>query len=156
MLSYGPPHPSSPPAPEEYRALYPLDEIELPPNVSAEYHEEARLRLHHYYAHGTALDKWVGDLMQTKPQDHLQKTGNDFRPPQSYIEEWGYELGIIMKFHTEWTIKYSYIPVKVVYKRINTLLSYRLFEKKILLLLKLEIKDVHFYYLEARKRPKFD
>jgi hypothetical protein len=70
-----------------------LNEIELPPNVSAEYHEEARLRLHHYYAHGTALNKWVGDLMQTKPQDHLQKTGDDFRPPQSYIEEWGYELG---------------------------------------------------------------
>ena len=26
-------------------------------------------------------------------QDHLQKIGDDFRPPQSYIEEWGYELG---------------------------------------------------------------
>ncbi len=65
MLSYGPPHPGSPPAPEEYRALYPIDEIELPPNVPDEYHEEAKLRLHHYYAHGTALDRCVGDLMQT-------------------------------------------------------------------------------------------
>ncbi len=65
MLSYGPPHPASSPAPEEYRALYPIDEIELPRNVPDEYHEEARLRLHHYYAHGTALDRCVGDLMQT-------------------------------------------------------------------------------------------
>ena len=65
MISYGPPHPSSPPAPEEYRALYPVDDIELPPNVPAEYHKEARLRLQHYYAHGTAIDECVGDLMQT-------------------------------------------------------------------------------------------
>jgi len=65
MLSYGPPHPSSPPAPEKYRALYPVDEIELPPNVPKEYQDEARLSLHQYYAHGTALDKCVGDLMHT-------------------------------------------------------------------------------------------
>ena len=65
MLSYGPPHPASPPAPEEFRAMYPAEEIILPPNVPAQYAEEARRHLSHYYAHGAALDRCVGELMQS-------------------------------------------------------------------------------------------
>lgn len=65
MLSYGPPHPASPPAPEEFRAMYPADEIILPPNVPAQYAEEARRHLSHYYAHGAAIDRCVGELMQS-------------------------------------------------------------------------------------------
>jgi len=42
-----------------------VGEIVLPQNVPEEFHDEARLRLHHYYAHGTALDRCLGDLMQT-------------------------------------------------------------------------------------------
>ena len=65
MVSYGPPHPSSSPAPEAYRALYPPDQIELPPNVPPAKRADARRVLHHYYAHGTALDRCVGDVLQT-------------------------------------------------------------------------------------------
>ncbi len=65
MVSYGPPHPASSPAPEEYRALYAPDRIEVPPNVPPARRAEARRVLHHYYAHGTALDRCVGDVLQT-------------------------------------------------------------------------------------------
>lgn len=70
MVSYGPPHPASKPAPEEFRALYPEDRIEPPPNVPDEKLAEARRVLHHYYAHCTALDRCVGDLLKT-----LDETG---------------------------------------------------------------------------------
>ena len=49
MVSYGPPHPSSSPAPKEYRALYPPDQIELPPNVPPARRADARRVLHHYF-----------------------------------------------------------------------------------------------------------
>jgi arylsulfatase A-like enzyme len=65
MLSYGPPHPASPPAPAEFRAMYPAENIVLPPNVPEEYAEEARRHLSHYYSHGAALDRCVGELMQS-------------------------------------------------------------------------------------------
>lgn len=70
MVSYGPPHPSSQSAPKEFRALYPEDQIKLPPNVPKEKHAAARRVLHHYYAHCTALDRCVGDLLDT-----LEETG---------------------------------------------------------------------------------
>ncbi|XCF05465.1 sulfatase [Tamlana crocina] len=65
MLSYGPPHPASPPAPKEYRDMYPLGDIELLPNVPEEYHDEARAALQNYYALGSAVDSSVGELIQT-------------------------------------------------------------------------------------------
>ena len=70
VVSYGPPHPSSRPAPEPYRALYPVDQIEVPRNVPPDRHAAARQVLHHYYAHCTALDHCVGELLQT-----LEQTG---------------------------------------------------------------------------------
>lgn len=59
MLSYGPPHPASPLAPQKYRDMYPLDSIKLLPNVPEEYHNEARKSLQNYYALGTAIDQSV-------------------------------------------------------------------------------------------------
>jgi len=70
MVSYGPPHPSSQPAPRQYRAMYPPDELEPPPNVPAGKRAEAQRLLQQYYAHCTALDKAVGDLLET-----LKETG---------------------------------------------------------------------------------
>lgn len=65
MLSYGPPHPASQLAPEAYRELYTEEELILPPNVPEEDSKEARVHLHRYYAHCTALDHCVGELLET-------------------------------------------------------------------------------------------
>ncbi len=64
ILSYGPPHPSSASPPDKFNALYPVEEIVLPPNVPEKYTEEARRVLSNYYAHGAALDQCIGELMQ--------------------------------------------------------------------------------------------
>ena len=63
MISYGPPHPASPQAPDTYRDMYTEDDIVLQPNVPEEDREEARFYLHDYYAHCTAIDHCVGELM---------------------------------------------------------------------------------------------
>ncbi len=65
MVSYGPPHPASPEAPEAYSALYTQEQIALPPNVPRDKQAEARRHLHHYYAHCTAIDHCAGQLIQT-------------------------------------------------------------------------------------------
>ena len=70
MVSYGPPHPASQSAPDDYLALYQRDRIQVPPNVPEEKHDEARRLLHHYYAHCSALDACVGKLLET-----LEQTG---------------------------------------------------------------------------------
>jgi len=65
MLSYGPPHPGSSPAPSKYKALYPLDKIVLPPNVPTDQEQTAREWLQRYYALCTMLDECVGELLKT-------------------------------------------------------------------------------------------
>lgn len=70
VLSWGPPHAPYQTAPEEYRALYEADQIQLRPNVPPEMAAQAREWLAGYYAHCTALDDCVGDLLQT-----LEETG---------------------------------------------------------------------------------
>lgn len=71
MLSYGPPHPASPKAPQEYLDMYPVDDIVLSPNVPQEHAQEARLKLQNYYALGTAVDQAIGDLMQTLEETQM-------------------------------------------------------------------------------------
>ena len=65
MLSWGPPHAPYETAPPEYRELYDPDTIELRPNVPDEVAEQAREWLAGYYAHCSALDTCVGDLLKT-------------------------------------------------------------------------------------------
>ena len=65
MLSWGPPHAPYDTAPEEFRKLYSPDTIELRPNVSDEIAARAREWLAGYYAHCSALDACVGDLLST-------------------------------------------------------------------------------------------
>ncbi len=65
MLSYGPPHPASPKAPEEYRAMYPMENIVVPANVPVELHQKAKEELQNYYALGSTIDKSIGDLLKT-------------------------------------------------------------------------------------------
>lgn len=70
-LSWGPPHNPYQTAPAEYRRLYDPQNIELRPNVPAERADEAREWLAGYYAHCTAIDKSVGDIMDTLEECHL-------------------------------------------------------------------------------------
>ena len=70
MLSWGPPHNPYGTAPEEYRAMYKPEDVQLRPNVPADAAEAAREDLAGYYAHCTALDDCLGSLCAT-----LDETG---------------------------------------------------------------------------------
>lgn len=65
LVSYGIPHFPHATAPDEYKALYPPDKIVLPPNVPDALAAKAREEAQGYYAHCTALDKCVGDILKT-------------------------------------------------------------------------------------------
>ncbi len=62
-LSWGPPHDPYFTAPQEYRDLYDPAKITLRPNVPEEYQDSARNVIAGYYAHCTAMDKALGDLL---------------------------------------------------------------------------------------------
>ncbi|MFW6303212.1 MAG: sulfatase [Candidatus Sumerlaeota bacterium] len=64
MLSWGPPHNPYHTAPEKYKDMYQAEEIVLPPNVPQDFQDEARKMLAGYYAHCTALDDCIGDLLK--------------------------------------------------------------------------------------------
>jgi arylsulfatase A-like enzyme len=70
VISYGTPHFPHATAPEEYKNLYPPEGIKLLPNVPESLQAAARKESQGYYAHCTALDQCVGDLLAT-----LDKTG---------------------------------------------------------------------------------
>lgn len=65
VLSWGPPHSPYSTAPEEFSALYSPERLTLRPNVPRESEARARKDLAGYYAHCTALDTYVGDLLST-------------------------------------------------------------------------------------------
>lgn len=70
VVSYGVPHFPHETAPAEYKALYPPGKIKLSPNVPEKQQEAARRQAQGYYAHCTALDACVGDILRT-----LEDTG---------------------------------------------------------------------------------
>jgi arylsulfatase A-like enzyme len=65
VLSWGPPHNPYETAPQEFRDLYQPRDIELRPNVPPEMATKSREWLAGYYAHCSAIDKSVGDIMHT-------------------------------------------------------------------------------------------
>ena len=65
VLSWGPPHNPYGTAPEAYRRLYNGDELTLRPNVTLPLSMFVSHALAGYYAHCTALDDCLGDLMAT-------------------------------------------------------------------------------------------
>ncbi len=71
VLSWGPPHNPYQTAPAKYRDLYDPQSIDLRPNVPAELADQAREWLAGYYAHCTAIDKSVGDMMNTLEECRL-------------------------------------------------------------------------------------
>lgn len=64
VLSWGPPHNPYETAPPEYRALYKADNIILRPNVPDDIARQSRECLAGYYAHCSALDFCVGELLR--------------------------------------------------------------------------------------------
>lgn len=71
FLAWGPPHSPYETAPPQYRAKYLAEHIKLRPNVPPALSEKARKALAGYYAHCTALDDCVGDLLQTLAETGL-------------------------------------------------------------------------------------
>jgi arylsulfatase A-like enzyme len=65
MLSFGPPHFPYQTAPERYRALYEKADIQLRPNVPEASRKESTEILRGYYAHMSALDDCLKQLMAT-------------------------------------------------------------------------------------------
>jgi len=65
VISLGPPHFPFGAAPEDYKEQYPPERIKLSPNVPASLQDTARKDLQGYYAHCTALDHCIGDLLTT-------------------------------------------------------------------------------------------
>lgn len=65
FMSWGPPHNPYATAPEEYRRLYDTRELKLRANVPESAQAAARTDLAGYYAHCSALDACLGQLLKT-------------------------------------------------------------------------------------------
>jgi len=63
FVSLGTPHFPHNTAPEEYMKLYPKEKLKLPDNVSEDMKEWAYQELQGYYAHCTATDKAIGEII---------------------------------------------------------------------------------------------
>ena len=72
VLSWGPPHNPYDTAPEKYKAMYSPENICLRPNVPDENAPKAKEDLAGYYAHCTALDACIGDLLHTIREEGIE------------------------------------------------------------------------------------
>jgi len=88
VVAFGPPHFPHATAPPEYQSLYQTDKLSISPNVPAASAAAARKELVGYYAHCTALDKCVGDLLAT-----LKDTGLDKRTLVVFTADHGEMMG---------------------------------------------------------------
>ena len=101
VVSYGVPHFPHATAPQEFRDLYPPASIQLRPNVPEELKAKAQQEACGYYAHCTALDRCVGDLMATLKQagaedntvvvftsDHGEMLGSQGERPMGKQRPW--------------------------------------------------------------------
>ncbi len=70
-LAWGPPHDPYLTAPEKYRAMYRPETLKLRPNVPANIEPEVRKKLAGYYAHCSALDDAIGQLLETLRESGL-------------------------------------------------------------------------------------
>ena len=88
LVSYGVPHFPHQTAPQEYQDLYPPEKIQLSPNVPEAMQQKARREAQGYYAHCTALDKCLGDVLAT-----LSETGLDEHTILVFTSDHGEMLG---------------------------------------------------------------
>jgi arylsulfatase A-like enzyme len=73
MVSWGPPHNPYETAPEAFRKLYDPKTLTLRPNVPAELDAKAREWLAGYYAHCSALDACVGELLASLREQGIEQ-----------------------------------------------------------------------------------
>lgn len=101
MVAYGVPHFPHGTAPAEYKEMYPPEKIQLPPNVPEDMQARARKEAQGYYAHCTAVDKCVGDVLKTLAEtgleentivvfssDHGEMLGSHDVPPKTKQVAW--------------------------------------------------------------------
>ena len=63
VISIATPHYPHGTAPKRYKAMYPPESLTLNPNISDEFKERARKELQGYYAHATATDEAIGNVL---------------------------------------------------------------------------------------------
>ncbi len=71
VVSYGTPHFPHQTALQEYKDMYPPEKLKLAPNIAEEKKEAVLKELPGYYGHCTALDKCIGELVQTLQEQGL-------------------------------------------------------------------------------------
>lgn len=116
FISIATPHFPHHTAPEEYKNLYPESEIKIAPNVPEELHQKIRKELNGYYAHCTATDKAVGELIDkirdlglmentvlVFTSDHGEMMGAHDERPRSKQVAWDESI------HVPFLIKYPFM-----------------------------------------------
>lgn len=102
FVSYGIPHFPHGMAPAEFKAMFPPDKIQFRPNVpEAMQTQQVRTEAQGYYAHIAALDKCIGEVMQTLADvgiqndtivvfssDHGEMMGSHAIPPRTKQVPW--------------------------------------------------------------------
>jgi arylsulfatase A-like enzyme len=63
VISIATPHYPHATAPKKYKAMYPIESLTLNPNTSENFKERARKELQGYYAHATATDEAIGNVL---------------------------------------------------------------------------------------------
>ncbi|CAN5920058.1 hypothetical protein BH24BAC1_BH24BAC1_15920 [soil metagenome] len=71
VLSWGPPHDPYFTAPDKFQQMYDRQKINLRPNIPAALEDSARRVLASYYAHCSALDQALGELLETLEQQGI-------------------------------------------------------------------------------------
>jgi len=75
FVSIAAPHFPHQSAPDEFKDLYPEEEIQIAPNVPSDLHQRVKKELVGYYAHCSATDKAIGELiMKMKELDLMDNT----------------------------------------------------------------------------------
>jgi arylsulfatase A-like enzyme len=87
-LSWGPPHDPYQAAPATYRNRYEPSKISIRANVPQNMHDSLRKDLAGYYAHCTAIDDCMGELLRT-----LKETGLDQNTVLVFTSDHGVMLG---------------------------------------------------------------
>jgi len=73
FLSWGPPHNPYATAPKEFQQMYDPKDIKLRPNVPEALRDSAKQIIANYYAHCTALDKAMGDILKAVESTGIAK-----------------------------------------------------------------------------------
>jgi len=127
VMAYGAPHFPHASAPPEYQQLYPPDKLTLAPNVAASRASAARKELVGYYAHCSALDQCVGELLDTLREtgladhtivvftsDHGEMMGAHDISPR--MKQWPYDEAV----HVPFLLYDPGVPARVVNTPIDT------------------------------------